>query len=76
MYSPQATSFKLIAQHDFDLKRCLSELNSSIEKWYNILRLSNFKKLNEEYSNSLFRMGKRSEFDAKGTKIFGEPLKA
>ena len=71
MYSPQATSLKMVAQRDFDLKKCLSELNSSVEKWYSVLRLSNFKKLNEEYSNSLFRNGKRSEFESKGQKFWG-----
>lgn len=71
MYSPPATSFKLLTQHDFDLKKCLLELNLSIEKYYNILRLSNFKKLNEDYSNSLFRLGKRNAFEADGKKFWG-----
>ncbi len=71
VYNPAATSLKLISAREFDLKKCLATLHLSIEKWYSVLRLSNFKKLNEEYSKSLFRIGKRGEFETKGQKFWG-----
>ena len=42
-----------------------------IEKWYSVLRISNFKKLNDDYASALFRNGINSEFEKEGNQFWG-----
>lgn len=64
-----ARSLKQLTKREFDLKICLSELNSCIGKWYNQLRLNNFRKINEEYTNALFLREIPAKFEQNG-KVF------
>lgn len=65
-YSLQATSLQLIENKIYDVKSCLSQLNSQIDKWYAILKSGNHKKITEYYEKALYGIGSTVGFDSKG----------
>ena len=65
---PNPTSLKLVAGTDFDLKECLEQLCSSIEKRYLQLRNSS-KEIDWDYLKCLYRFGKWADYNYKGEKV-------
>lgn len=65
---PNPTSFKLIANKDFDLKDVLSLLSSFLEKYYLQARQQHYNFLDKAYTTSLYRYQQTHEFK-KGDKI-------
>jgi len=63
---PNATSLKLVAGKEFDLRACLEKLCVSIEKFYLLLRNADYKKLDESYHKLLYRKDIWSKFSLNG----------
>ncbi|HMT28646.1 MAG TPA: biotin--[acetyl-CoA-carboxylase] ligase [Bacteroidia bacterium] len=70
-FATPASSLSILEKREFNLNTCLKELNTCIEKWYSVLRISNFKKLNDDYASALFRNGIKSEFEKEGHHFWG-----
>ena len=65
---PNPTSLKLITGKEFDLKECLEQLCSSIEKRYLQLRNSS-KKIDSDYLKNLCRFEEWANYNYKGEKV-------
>ncbi|MBL0343422.1 MAG: biotin--[acetyl-CoA-carboxylase] ligase [Bacteroidetes bacterium] len=70
-YHPPAQSLSMIENRVFSLKSCLTELNTCIDKWYNLLRINNFRKINEDYLNALYLRNIPSRFEHNGQQFTG-----
>jgi len=69
---PNPISLKLLAGREFDPEDCLKQLCSFIEKWYLVLRATDYQQLDEAYHNLLYRKGIWSDFNLKEEIIKGE----
>ena len=69
---PNPISLKLLAGREFDPEDCLKQLCSFIEKWYLVLRATDYQQLDEAYHNLLYRKGIWSDFSLRGEIIKGE----
>ena len=65
---PNPTSLKLVAGKEFDLKECLEQLCSSIEKRYLQLRNSS-REIDSDYVKSLYRLGDFLNYNFKGESV-------
>ncbi|WP_103071930.1 biotin--[acetyl-CoA-carboxylase] ligase [Aquimarina sediminis] len=69
---PQAGSLKQIMGQNFNIEEILHSLMASLEKRFDELKISNFKKLKEAYEAVLFRKNKPSTFlNIKGESFVG-----
>ncbi|MFH1005410.1 MAG: biotin--[acetyl-CoA-carboxylase] ligase [Bacteroidota bacterium] len=63
---PNPVSFKLITNKEFDLKECLFQLCSFIEKRYLQLKANHFEKINKDYLNALYCFEEWKNYKYKG----------
>jgi BirA family biotin operon repressor/biotin-[acetyl-CoA-carboxylase] ligase len=63
---PNASSLKLLAGKEFELRACLEKLCVSIEKFYLELRTSDYRKIDESYHKLLYRKDIWSKFSLNG----------
>jgi BirA family biotin operon repressor/biotin-[acetyl-CoA-carboxylase] ligase len=66
---PNPTSLKLAAGKEFDLKECLEELCSCIEKRYLELRAGHTAGIDTDYLKNLYRIGEIANYNFKGETI-------
>jgi BirA family biotin operon repressor/biotin-[acetyl-CoA-carboxylase] ligase len=66
---PNPTSLKLISGKEFDLKECLEQLCSCIEKRYLELRANRISKIDSDYLKNLYRFGEFANYKYKGEEI-------
>ncbi len=68
---PNPISLKTLTNKDFNLDDCLYLLCSFIEKYYLVLRSSNYEQIDEAYLNLLYRRGTEGNFRLNGEAIRG-----
>jgi BirA family biotin operon repressor/biotin-[acetyl-CoA-carboxylase] ligase len=59
---PNPISLKLLAGREFNPEDCLLQLCSFIEKWYLVLRATDYQQIDAAYFNLLYRKGIWSDF--------------
>jgi BirA family transcriptional regulator, biotin operon repressor / biotin---[acetyl-CoA-carboxylase] ligase len=69
---PNPISLKMLTGKDVDTEDCLKLLCSFIEKWYLVLRKTDYQQLDEAYHNLLYRKGIWSDYNLGGEIIKGE----
>lgn len=69
---PNATSMKLISNHNFDVEKVLHNLGDYFAKYYEWLRGGKREQIDELYHNSLYKIGRKAPFMSMGKKFTGE----
>jgi BirA family transcriptional regulator, biotin operon repressor / biotin---[acetyl-CoA-carboxylase] ligase len=72
--APNPVSLKMLTRSDFETEACLNVLSENLQKYYYQLREHGPDALNDEYENSLYRLGELSEFTSMGKNFQGKIL--
>lgn len=70
-YSPNATSLKLITNKHFDLDSLLKQLCAKLQDYYNVMKVSDFAFLHQEYHRQLFRYNEEHLYKKNGVYFKG-----
>lgn len=70
-YQPPATSLAKLENKTFVTATILKVLNHHIDKWYSLLRVGNYAKINEAFLSKLFQYNQPARYESSGIRFNG-----